>query len=76
MSVIAERFLDEEEYLKLENKSQERHEYIDGVLRLMAGGTKEHNLLTQNFILKLALLARTKACGLYAENVRVKLPVS
>jgi Uma2 family endonuclease len=75
MSAIAERLLTEEEYLKLEDESEERHEYVDGVLRLMAGGTKTHNVLIQNFVLKLALLARAKACGLFTENVRVKLPV-
>jgi Uma2 family endonuclease len=74
MSAIAERLLTEEEYLVLEDKSQERHEYIDGVLRLMAGGTKIHNELVQNFVLKLKILARAKTCGLYTENVRVKLP--
>ena len=76
MSVIAEKVISEEEYLKLEDKSvDERHEYIDGFLRLMAGGTKTHNVLIQNFVLKLAMLARTKTCELYTENVRVKLPI-
>jgi Uma2 family endonuclease len=76
MSQVAERLLTEEEYLKLEDEStEERHEYIDGVLRLMAGGTKTHNLLIQNFVLKLALLARAKTCGLFAKNIRVKLPI-
>ena len=70
------KVISEEEYLKLEDKSvDERHEYIDGFLRLMAGGTKAHNVLIQNFVLKLAMLARTKTCELYTENVRVKLPI-
>jgi Uma2 family endonuclease len=76
MSQIAERLLTEEEYLKLEDEStDERHEYIDGVLRAMAGGTKAHNEIINNFVLKLILLARANVCGLYTENVRVKLPV-
>jgi Uma2 family endonuclease len=76
MSQVIERLYTEEEYLKLEDESTEqRHEFIDGVLRLMAGGTKTHNLLIQNFVLKLALVARAKTCGLFAENIRVKLPV-
>lgn len=64
MSVVADKRLTEEQYLKLEDKSLERHEYIDGVLRMVAGGTKDHNELIQNFVLKLKLLARAKACGL------------
>jgi Uma2 family endonuclease len=75
MTQVAERLLTEEEYLKLEDESEERHEYIDGVLRLMAGGTKVHNDLIHNFVFKLILVARAKACGLYTENVRVKLPL-
>ncbi len=40
MSAIAEKRLTEEEYLKLEDKNSERHEYVDGVLRMMAGTTE------------------------------------
>jgi Uma2 family endonuclease len=76
MSLIAERFITEEDYLKLEDKSvDQRHEYVDGVLRLMAGTTQEHNDIAQNFVLKLTLLAREKACRLAVENIRVKFPV-
>lgn len=76
MSEVAERLYTEEEYLRLEDKStEERHEYVDGVLRLMAGSTKTHNLLIQNFVIKLALVARAKTCGLFSENIRVKLPI-
>ncbi len=75
MSQVVERLFTEEEYLKLEDKStEERHEYIDGVLRLMAGTTQKHNTIAQNFVLKLALLAREKACRLGVESIRVKLP--
>jgi Uma2 family endonuclease len=75
MPQVAERLYTEEEYLKLEDEStEERHEYIDGVLRLMAGTTQEHNDIAQNFVIKLTLLARKKACRLAFENIRVKLP--
>ncbi len=76
MSVIAEKFLSEEEYLKLENESvDERHEYIDGILRLMAGTTQVHNDIVQNFVFSLMKLARTKGCRFAIENLRVRLPV-
>jgi Uma2 family endonuclease len=76
MSAVAERLLTEEEYLKLEDEStEERHEYIEGVLRLMAGTTQEHNDIVQNFVFKLMMLAREKSCRLAVENIRVKLPV-
>ena len=46
MSVIAEKVISEEEYLKLEDESvDERHEYVDGFLRLMAGTYSKHIML-------------------------------
>jgi len=46
-----------QEYLALEETAQERHEYIDGEIRLMPGGTPTHNSISVNllFFLKLAL---------------------
>lgn len=44
MTLVAERTYTEEEYLELEEKGEERHEYVDGTLRLMAGTTEEHNI--------------------------------
>lgn len=68
--------ISEENYLSLEEASQDRHEYVDGVLRLMAGTTEEHNLVVQNFVLKLAMVAREKRCRLVTESVRLRLPLA
>ncbi|MGL4608285.1 MAG: Uma2 family endonuclease [Trueperaceae bacterium] len=65
MTVAA--LISEGAYLKLEDKHEERHEYVDGVLRLMAGITEEHNFIIQNFVLKLTLVARAKQCRLVTE---------
>jgi Uma2 family endonuclease len=75
MSAVAEKLLTEEEYLALEEKSEERHEYVEGVLRLIAGATDEHIYIVQNFILALAPKARKKGCQFLNENKKVKLPV-
>jgi Uma2 family endonuclease len=75
MSQVAEKLLTEEEYLRLEDERvDERCEFVDGVLRLMAGTTQKHNTVVQNFVLKLALLARQKNCQFAVESIRVKLP--
>jgi Uma2 family endonuclease len=37
------------EYFELEINSQERHEYIDGEIILMTGGTPNHNRIALNF---------------------------
>jgi Uma2 family endonuclease len=75
MSLVAEHLYTEEEYLELENKSEERYEFVDGVLRLMAGASDEHIYIVQNFILALALKAREKGCRFLNENKKVRLPV-
>lgn len=75
MTLVAERLYTEEEYLELEERGEERHEYVDGTLRLMAGTTEEHNDVVQNFVLKLTGVARQKDCRLRVENVRLRLPL-
>ena len=37
-----------EEYLALEVESETRHEYINGVIVLMTGGTPNHNKIALN----------------------------
>jgi Uma2 family endonuclease len=46
-----------EEYLDFEVASEERHEYVNGEIRLMTGGTPDHNKLALNLatLLKSAL---------------------
>ena len=56
--IIAERYYSPEEYLEIEVKSEERHEYINGQIIPMTGGTPNHNQIalnlsgTLNFALK------------------------
>ena len=37
-----------EEFLAWEREQEERYEYVDGVIRMMAGGTLDHNMITGN----------------------------
>jgi Uma2 family endonuclease len=46
-------YLTIEEYLKAEDKSQIRHEYLGGQIFAMSGGSKEHNLITLNIASRL-----------------------
>ena len=43
-----------EEYFALEEQNEVRHEFFDGEVFAMAGGTKSHNLITQNIRLAYA----------------------
>ncbi len=44
-----QRYYTPEEYLELEVNSEERHEYINGKIILMRGGTPNHNQILGNF---------------------------
>ncbi|BDA74757.1 protein of unknown function DUF820 [Rivularia sp. IAM M-261] len=49
MTVVQEqRYFSPEEYLELEVNSQERHEYINGKIITMTGGTPNHNQIALN----------------------------
>ena len=45
------RFYTPEQYLELEDKSQARHEYYDGEVFMMSGGTLEHNDIVCNLVI-------------------------
>lgn len=48
IQVLEQRRYAPDEYLELEAESEERHEYIDGVIVEMAGGTPNHNKIALN----------------------------
>lgn len=58
------------EYLRREETSEVRHEYHDGEVLEMSGGTVEHGRLTRNLVV--ALVARFKPpCEVFDSNMRV-----
>lgn len=59
------------EYLELERNSAERHEYNDGEILAMAGGTPEHSLLVANVIREVGNRLKGKPCRVYDANLRV-----
>ncbi len=67
-----ERLMTEAEYLAFEERSRERHEFADGVLRLMSGTTGTHNEIVLNLVEKLRPLARKKKCRIRAESVKLR----
>jgi Uma2 family endonuclease len=59
------------EYLDLEDKSEIRHEFINGEIIAMAGGTTNHNEIITNLCVFLKPILRQKKGKIYTENVRV-----
>jgi len=66
-----QRHYTSKEYFAQEASSEVRHEYFDGEVFAMAGGTKSHNLIAQNFTLALRGSLRGKGCQVFMEDVRL-----
>lgn len=63
-----------EEYLNLEAKAEIRHEFLNGKIVPMAGGTTKHNLIAGNIYVALRLALKGKNAPVYFENVRLWIP--
>jgi Uma2 family endonuclease len=68
----AERRLTEEEYLLLEEKSEIRHEFFNGEMFAMAGGTYNHSIIASNLIAHLGNLLKGR-CSIGNADLRIKV---
>ena len=62
-----------EEYLELEENSTVKHEYLDGYVYAMAGGTVDHGAIAVNVITVLRPRLRGGPCRVYTSDVKVRL---
>jgi Uma2 family endonuclease len=62
VSVVVHRGLTEPEYLELEERSEVRHEYLNGEVLAMAGGSDRHNRIAMNLGGALWTRLRTSRC--------------
>jgi Uma2 family endonuclease len=70
--MIAEKIhLTPAEYLALERQSEERHEYHGGELRLMAGASRKHNIISLNIASLLREKLRGKPCRPFMSDMRI-----
>ena len=60
-----------EEYLTLEEKATEKHEYRDGEIALMPGGTTNHNQIAGNFYKQFPLKIQNQDYYVYINDVRL-----
>jgi Uma2 family endonuclease len=75
MSIAQEqRYYSPEEYLELEINSDERHEYIDGQIILMTGGTPNHNQIAGNFYATLNFSLRRQPYRVFVIDQRLWIP--
>src|SRR5688572_13781897 len=60
-----------EEFLAWEEQQPGRHEFVDGEVFAMTGGTLNHNLLINNLIIVLTPQLRRRNCLVFHEGARV-----
>ncbi len=69
----AEKLMSEQEYLAFEEKSKIRHEFMDGEIFSMAGGTRKHSLAGTNISTELGLQLRETDCEVHAGELRIRV---
>ena len=66
-------FLTVEEYLRFEEESPLRHEYVAGDIRPMMGTTLRHNRIVQNIAWRLAAASRGGPCQVFLEAIMLRV---
>lgn len=61
-----------EEYLAWEETNFEKHEYIDGEVRCMAGAKGPHNRIMSNTSVAIGMQLLDTDCGLFSSEMKVK----
>jgi Uma2 family endonuclease len=63
-----------EEYLEFEKTAEVRHEFVDGFVFAMAGGTDNHNSITLNIATELKSSTRAASCRIFSSDVTLLTP--
>ncbi len=61
------------EYLALEAESEQRHEFIDGVVYAMAGGIPEHSRLSVAIASELRAALAGQGCAVYGSDLKLRI---
>jgi Uma2 family endonuclease len=62
-----------QDYVAVEEIAGVRHEFLDGHVWAMAGGSPEHGAIAANVIALLAPQLRTRQCRVFTSDVRVRV---
>lgn len=65
------RWISPEEYLLQEETATDRHEYFNGEVFMMAGGTHNHERICGNVFAALHQHARKQKCTAYGSNMKI-----
>jgi Uma2 family endonuclease len=61
------------QYFEMERTNEVRHEYIDGAVYALAGGTRAHGVLAANLISLLVVAVRGGPCRVYSSDMKVRV---
>lgn len=75
MSALPEQNVSLEDYFKLDETSDARHEYYQGTVRVMTGGTENHSLIIMALIRNLGNQLDDTHCQPYPGQFRLKIEV-
>ena len=67
-----ESFYTEDEYLALERVSQERREYLDGQIYLMAGESEAHGTICTNLTIEVGSQLKGTPCRAFSKDTKVR----
>ncbi|HEX2691145.1 MAG TPA: Uma2 family endonuclease [Kofleriaceae bacterium] len=62
-----------DDYLRVEDDSVIRHEFLDGSIWAMAGGTPEHARICANVITLLNVALQDRPCSVYTTDLRIRV---
>jgi len=63
-----------ESYLDFERRSETRHEYHQGAVYAMSGGTREHSLIASNIVISLGSQVKGQGCEVHTSDMLVAYP--
>lgn len=63
-----------DQYLDWESRQERKHELVDGVVRLMTGGTAAHNRVSRNVSFALQARLRGGPCEPFGSDMKVRIP--
>ena len=69
---LIHRSMTDDEYLALERRSDERHEFFEGQVYAMAGESPEHNLINANLIAIFVAQLKGGGCRTFSPNMKVR----
>jgi Uma2 family endonuclease len=74
MAVEPTRYLNVQDYLRLERQAETRSEYLDGEMVAMTGGGLRHGVIIGNLVGAIGRQLKERPCRVVPNDLRVRIP--